>query len=219
MCIMLDLSKKNNFSVYHNGTLLYSETYSIPQMLSVCDVVAGDVVEVKLSCSSNQKGAISISAAVLDEELFRQCYDVLNASTLELTHFENTYLEGTIQCDRSGILYTSIPQDGNWTVLLDGNQVEPTLIGDVMIGIPVTEGSHTVTFTYHNTSFGLGWRLSLICLLIFLFLYYLFLNFCQLLIFLLVCEIILTETLYRRKHASVASSADVSLMAVCFVVE
>ena len=172
MCIMLDLSKKNNFSVYHNGTLLYSETYSIPQMLSVCDVVAGDVVEVKLSCSSNQKGAISISAAVLDKELFRQCYDVLNASTLELTHFENTYLEGTIQCDRSGILYTSIPQDGNWTVLLDGNQVEPTLIGDVMIGIPVTEGSHTVTFTYHNSAFSLGLKISLVCLVVFLGLYY-----------------------------------------------
>ena len=170
-CITLDLSKKNSFSVYHNGQLLYSESYSLPQMLSVCDVTAGDVVEIKLNCSTNQKGTITINTAILDETLFRQGYDVLNASTLELTHFENTYLEGTIQCNRTGVLYTSIPQDGNWIVSVDGKQVDTVLIGDAMIGVPITEGSHTVTFTYHNSAFSLGWKISLVCLLAFLSLY------------------------------------------------
>ncbi len=171
MCIMLDLSKKNSFSVYHNGKALYSESYSIPQMLSVCNVVEGDVVEVKLNCSASQKGAVTITAAILNEALFRQCYNVLNASTLKLTHFENTYLEGTIQCNRSGVLYTSIPQDGNWIVSVDGKQVEPVLIGDVMIGISITEGEHTVSFSYQNRAFSLGWKISLLCLAVFLGLY------------------------------------------------
>ena len=171
VCTYLDLSKNNSFSVYHNGNLLYSESYSLPQMLSVCNVTAGDVVEIKLNCSANQKGTIIINTAVLDEELFRQGYDMLNASTLELNHFENTYLEGTIQCNRSGVLYTSIPQDGNWIVAVDGKEVESVLVGDAMIAVPITEGYHTVSFTYHNRAFSLGWKISLACLLMFLSLY------------------------------------------------
>lgn len=174
MCINLDLSKKNSYSVYYNGELLFSETYSLPQMISVCNVAIGDVIEVKLNCKSNEKGTITISAAVLDETLFRQGYDVLNASTLELTAFKNTYLEGTINCDRDGVLYTSIPQDGNWIATVDGVPAETVLIGDCMVGVLLTEGYHTVTFTYHNSAFSLGWKISLACLAVFLGLSYIF---------------------------------------------
>ena len=165
MCIDLNnLSKRNSFSVWKNGTQLYSEAYSLPQMIAVSDVVPGDVVEVKLTCNANENGTISINAAVLNDQVFQKAYDVLAASTLELTSFENTLVEGTIHCDRDGVLYTSIPQDGNWTALVDGEPAQIVLVGDVMVGLLLTEGQHTVTFAYHNAAFSLGWKISLICL-------------------------------------------------------
>jgi len=166
MCIRLNLTKKNSYSVWKNGIELYNETYSLPQMLSVSEVAPGDVIEIKLTCKTGEKGTIDISAATLDEAIFRNAYDTLAASTLELTEFKNTYVAGTIDCNRSGVLYTSIPQNGNWTATVDGKPAEIVLIGNAMVGLLLPEGSHTVSFRYHNPAFALGWKISLTCLLI-----------------------------------------------------
>ena len=165
MCIDLDLSKRNSFTVWHNGVQLYSETYSLPQMLSVCDVKAGDLVQIKLTCKANETGTTKISSAILNESLFRDCYDRLAASKLELTSFSNTRVKGTINCNRDGLLYTSIPQNGNWQAYVDGKPAEIQLIGDVMVGVNLTEGTHEVEFVYRNAAFTKGLIVSIICLL------------------------------------------------------
>ena len=171
MCIDLNQSKKNSIAVSKNGTQLYTETYSIPQTLAVCNVVPGDVIEVKLTCKKDEKGTIRIHAGILDEKLFRKAYNVLAQSTLELTSFTNTRIEGTIDCNRDGLLYTSIPQNGNWYATVDGEPAEITLVGDVMVGIMLTKGQHTVTFHYNNKSFNLGLAISLASLAAFLAIY------------------------------------------------
>ena len=172
VCVDLDLSKKNPYSFWKNGVELYSESYSIPQSLAVSKVVPGDVIEVHLTCKANEKGTIALRAGILDEELFYKGYDVLSASTLELTSFQNTRVAGTISCNRNGILYTSIPQDGNWTATVDGKFADVVLIGDAMVGLILPEGEHTVEFVYHNKYFSLGWKISLVCFAVFAGLYW-----------------------------------------------
>ena len=171
LCINLDLSKRNDYSVWVNGKLLFSETHSLPQMLSVCDVEPGDVVQIKLSCKANENGTIYISAAILNDAVFQQAYDVLSASALELTHFLNTKVEGTITCDRDGVLYTSIPQDGNWSATVDGESAQIVQIGDAMCGLLLSEGSHTISFQYRNPAFSLGWKISLAAFVVFIIAY------------------------------------------------
>ena len=142
--------------------------------MSVCQVKAGDKVEVKISCSANDKGSITMTAGILDEQLFRQAYDNLNASTLELTEFKNTQVAGTIHCNRDGVLYTSIPQDGNWTATVDGKPAEIVTVCGAMVGIQLSEGEHTITFTYRNRSHTIGWIVTLCSFAAFLALYYFF---------------------------------------------
>ncbi len=168
MCVYLDLSKRNNFKISINGTELYSETYSLPQMLSVCTVRPGDVIEAEMTCSKNQNGTINISAAILDEDSFREGYDVLDSSPLNITKFSNTNIQGTISCQRDGVLYTSIPQNGNWSALVDGEETEVVTIGNAMVGLLLSTGNHTIEFNYHNPAFSLGWKISLACCIIFI---------------------------------------------------
>ena len=168
MCVNLDLSKRNSFAVIINDVELYNDSISLPQMVAVGDVRVGDVVKIRMTCKEDQeKGNMSLSAAILDGDVFWRGYDVLAASTLELTDFHNTLVEGTIVCDRDGLLYTSIPQNGNWYAYVDGEPAEITLIGDAMVGVMLTEGEHTLTFEYHNKAFSLGWKISLACLAVF----------------------------------------------------
>ena len=167
MCIDLDLSKQNNFSVFLNGSKLYSESYSLPQMLSVSNVTPGDVVEIQLKCKKNESGTIKISAAILDETLFRKGYQELSSSVLELTSFKNTCIEGTVTCASEGVLYTSIPQNGNWYAEVNGQPADTVIIGDAMMGLILPEGNHTIRFIYRNSAFSLGWKISLGCFILF----------------------------------------------------
>ena len=172
MCIHLNLPKRNSISISRNGQELYSESMSLSQTLAVGDVQVGDVVTVRMTCKAGEKGTMTLTAGILNNERFREGYEKLAASPLELTTFRNTLVEGTIVCDRDGLLYASIPQNGNWTVLVDGQEAEIKLVGDCMIGVALTEGMHTVTYVYRNAAFSLGWKLSLVCTLMFLALYW-----------------------------------------------
>ena len=166
VCLDFDVTDRNSYTVYHNGEKLYSETLSLTQMIAACDVVPGDVIEVKLTCKEGEEGRMTVRAGVLDDELFRRGYEILNASTLEITGFESTRILGTIEAERDGLLYTSIPSDGGWRVLVDGEEVEPVLVGDVMLCVPLSQGSHEIMFVYRNSAFDLGWKISAICLLL-----------------------------------------------------
>ncbi len=167
MCIRLNLPKKNNITVFLNGTELYRETYSLPQTFSVAYVRPGDLVQIKLSCKANEKGNTTVTAAILDDTKFQAAYDRLSQSTLELTEFRNTFVEGQVTCTEDGLLYTSIPQNGNWRVFVDGIETEIALVGNAMIGVPLSQGTHTVTFRYDNRAFSLGWKISLGCVMVF----------------------------------------------------
>lgn len=155
-CVRLDLPGRNDFYVSVNGTELYRETISLPQMLAVGDVHAGDVIDIRIICKAGESGTATVNVAILDDALFRLGYELLNSSTMTLTSFDNTLVEGTINCARDGLLYTSIPQNGNWTAYVDGEEQEITLVGDCMIGLLLSQGAHTLRFVYRNRAFELG---------------------------------------------------------------
>ena len=165
MCINLDLPKRNSYTVLLNGKELFRETHSLQQMIAVSQVEPGDVVDIKLTCKANENSSMNISAAILDESLFRECYERLCASTWQLSSFIDTEITGIINCDRDGVMYTSIPQDGNWVAYVDGKETNIVLIGNAMCGLLLTEGNHTITFRYENKAFTYGAIISLVALL------------------------------------------------------
>ena len=167
VCLDFDVTDRNSYTVYHNGEKLYAETLSLTQMIAACDVIPGDVIEVKLTCKQDEEGRMTVRAGILDDALFRLGYEILNTSALEITDFDTTRICGTIEANRDGLLYTSIPQDGNWHVWVDGEEVEITQVVDVMISVPLTEGTHRIEFVYRNDAFSIGWKISAICLLLF----------------------------------------------------
>lgn len=168
LCLDFNLYKQKQFSVWRNGTKLYDESYSLQQILAVGDVTPEDTIEVHITCKPNMEStSISISAAILDEELYRQGYEILSASTLQLNHFSNTRVSGTISCNRSGLLYTSIPQDGNWVAYVDGEKAEIVLVGKSMVSLNLTQGDHEIEFRYENKAFDMGRTVSVVCTLCF----------------------------------------------------
>ena len=171
-CIRYNMPKRNDITVsYDDGSgyqTLYTETYAIPFTMAVCQVEPGDRVQITLKCKSGESSTLKLWGALLDQQVMDYAYQELSQSTLELTTFKNTFVEGTVTCQEDGLLYTSIPQNGdNWHVYVDGEEAEVTLIGDAMVGVMLTEGTHTVTFRYRNQAFITGCIVSAVCAVLF----------------------------------------------------
>ena len=190
LCLDLTLYANKSFYVRHNGKLLYAESYSLPMTMAVCQVEPGDKVEVVITCAPNVNSAVQVKGYLLDDEVFREGYETLAASTLQITDFSDTRISGVIECDRDGLLYTSIPQcgnkrteqeiaedgtvrkattspEGNWSVYVDGKKADIVLVGNAMIAVELTEGIHTVEFRYENKALHYGAFISFGCAAVF----------------------------------------------------
>ena len=172
MCVEIYGTQKGNFRVYlkRDGVekMLYSEEIVMAQQYAVCEVRPGDLVRIEVDCKTNiERGHINMQAGILNEEVFWKGYEVLAQSTMELTKFSNTRVEGTINCNRDGLLYTSIPTNGFWYAEVDGEPAEIILVGECMASLALTEGEHTIVFRYRNNAFRTGLLISVVCVLIF----------------------------------------------------
>ncbi len=190
LCLDLTLYASKKFSVWHNGVKLYSENYTLPMTMAACEVKPGDTVQVIIECAVDVDTAVQVKGYMLNEEVFWEGYDILNASTLKLTEFSNTYISGVISCDRDGLLYTSVPQcgnkrterevdedgtvtqattspEGNWVVYVDGVRTDNVLVGNCMVAVELTEGTHTVELRYENKAYEYGKLISFGCAAVF----------------------------------------------------
>ena len=168
VCLDLSASKRNSLTVYKNGESLLTETMSLDQMLSLGQCASGDEIEVAFRCKANETGRLEITAAVLDGAVFQEGVRFLQQSPLEIQSMTDTFLTGTVEVPASSLLYTSIPSNGNWHVTVDGVKTEPVIICGVMMGLRLTPGWHTITFSYHHPALQQGMIVSLASLAVFL---------------------------------------------------
>ena len=141
---------------------------SLDQMLSLGQCAAGDEMEVAFRCKANETGRLEVTAAVLDSAIFQKGVGLLRQSPMEIQSMSSTSLTGTVEAMESSLLYTSIPSNGNWSVAVDGVEAEPVTVCGVMMGVRLTPGRHTVTFSYHNEALQQGITVSLAALVVFL---------------------------------------------------
>ena len=71
-------------------------------------------------------------------------------------------MKGTITADSEGLVFTSIPYDKGWTVLVNGEEVEIKTLEDAFIMVPVSEGTHTIEFKFTPGGFYLGITISIL---------------------------------------------------------
>lgn len=118
-------------------------------------------------------GNVELFVVKQNEDVFRKAYDVLSKNTMDVTAFEDTYVEGTVTVDKGQMLYTSINYDEGWTITVDGKEIgrstdEVSRIGDALIGVHLTPGKHKVSFRYHAGGLKTGILLTVLGILLLL---------------------------------------------------
>ena len=128
-------------------------------LFDIGHVSAGETITVNFSLTNKgefektyrQTGTVKIYAASYDDAVFQEAFDKLNADAYNITSFEDTHIEGTVNASEDGVMFTSIPYVDGWKVTVDGQSVDKVSIGDDgVIGVDIPAGEHTVVFQFKS---------------------------------------------------------------------
>lgn len=103
--------------------------------------------KVTLRNEDNEQDLVAVAYRFLPEGL-ESVYNILNRNSLKLTKWTDTRIQGTVEAERAGLLFLSIPYDKGWTIKVDGKTVEPYKIFDTFLSVHMTAGSHEVSLEY-----------------------------------------------------------------------
>lgn len=157
-----------------NGAVVAQSIDTKPYIMDLGYLEAGETIKIFAPISEGTDGYAYLYGVTLDDESFKAGYEQLKADSLNVTTFDETLIEGTINVSEDGVLYTSINYDSGWSVYIDGKKVERSDIVDIgdnaLLGVNITAGEHTVTFKYVPQGLLIGCAISVLTLLIMLLL-------------------------------------------------
>ncbi len=161
-CIGYNITADNGIQTstrYASGSTVYFS-------LNVGYLEAGQSAKAVLSFPADKSGTTNIYCVRLNEDKFTQGYNqILRNGTLNITRFEETTIEGTINVtNENALLYTSIPYDESWKITIDGIEVadeDITPISDALLAVKISQGEHNILFSYEARGLKIGVILSL----------------------------------------------------------
>lgn len=130
----------------------YEKTYEkvyYPHILEIgwCD--KGEQVCLSPSGELRNPGSeLEVSAYRIDLYALRKVIHRLAGEPMQIEAFSDTYVRGSVKAREDGILATSIPNEDGWSASVDGKKAQIVPYGGAMIGLELSEGTHTVVFSY-----------------------------------------------------------------------
>jgi uncharacterized membrane protein YfhO len=104
-------------------------------------------------------------------DLYKTYTTALKTDTLAITKWNQHHFEGTINTEKSKMLFFSIPFDKGWNAYDNGKLCEIQVINLCFMGILLPAGNHNIVLKHEYTSLFSGLLISGIAILIFLVLF------------------------------------------------
>lgn len=165
-------SKTRNLVADVNGFEKKYEKVDYPHIIDLgwCDGDS-DIWITQTGTKRSGERSLKMQAYELDLYTLRKAIHKLGGNPFMVQEVRDTYLKGTIDVRQAGLMATSIPAETGWSVKVDGvpAQITPFAAG-AMIGVELSEGQHTVEFTYRAPGILTGTAVSAVCISLFVFL-------------------------------------------------
>ncbi len=121
----------------------------------------GTRIAVSFDVDAQDSGYFDLQAVLFDEAAYQVAHRRLLQSPLQIENFSDAYIRGNIEMAKDGVLYTSVPYDGGWHVVVDGEYREIVPLKEAVMTLPLTAGYHELTFYYLPPGFESGLMVSL----------------------------------------------------------
>ncbi|SHI36143.1 YfhO family protein [Parasporobacterium paucivorans] len=143
-----------------SGITIETKTYDSTQhdrIIDIGTVSAGNKVTISPDSSEN---AIFSYFAAFNEKVYTDVFKELDAGSLVIEKYSDTYIRGTVDAGEDGLLLTSIPYDEGFSVYVDGKKTDTKAFKNAFISFPVEKGSHTIVLVYSPKGLALGFIIS-----------------------------------------------------------
>lgn len=121
-----------------------------------------------ITISSDDGNTVNLYAYTINEDVFNAFYEDFSQSFWNITYYDDTHMEGTINVKESGTFVSNIIYEKGWTVLVDGKEIEYTAFKDALISFPLSEGTHEIKFSYFPHGLKEGLIISALSLISFI---------------------------------------------------
>lgn len=162
---------KNTFNLPIGFTLDKYITEDTFKQLSMVQkdvsVYRGFIIKKEDAAKFNAFSEVKDSLQNITVDSYAQLIKDCRVDTLQISSFDDKHFEGTIDLDRSKLLFLSIPFDKGWKAEVDGKITETTLVTFGMTGIILNKGKHIVKLYYEAPYLKTGTLVSSISFLIY----------------------------------------------------
>ena len=121
-----------------------------------------------ITIASDEGNKLQCFVYELNQDVFDEFCKEFDQSTWNITSYDDTHMEGTIDVKEYGIFVSNIIYDNGWTVYVDGKEVEYEAFKDALISFQLTEGTHEIKFSYFPHGLKEGLIISVISLVAFI---------------------------------------------------
>lgn len=133
---------------------------------------AGVVHEATVSSTPDEAGAqrelsndTTCLFYALEDKALGECLAEIGSHGMDVTDFSDGHIAGTYRAEAEGLLLLTVPYDKGWTVMVNGERVEPQqAFGGAMMAVPVEAGESEVELSYMSPGFLPGCAVSLAAL-------------------------------------------------------
>ena len=161
MYLVIQKEGVDNIGVTINGnTTGYSGLKSGNRTVDIGYVNAGDSINVNAETSMN------LHVYILNENKFKQAYNILNNNSFQVEKWNSTGFTGSVTCDNDGTFLFSIPYDKGWSVYIDGKKCSTYSIADALLAVDITKGTHSVKLKFMPVNLIKGCIITFICIII-----------------------------------------------------
>lgn len=198
VCLYLDCGKPGTYVINKydsNGELLWTSgsiAYRYYQILPL-GIADGSTYKCTFKFTNSPSGSIKMYSYALNRPGYDAMVEKLSTEQLVVTDYDDTSIKGTITTEEGGILMLTIAYNDGFKLVVDGEKQEIVTIGDALIGVKLTPGTHTIELYYAPSGFTEGILITGISFALFL----------------LVLFIKFFGTKVIKHHSSVASDSDI----------
>jgi uncharacterized membrane protein YfhO len=168
--VSLTENVKNYVRVLVDDEIIYYAKVKVNQnLIHIGDVEKGQSITVVCAVEGMVNTEMQVIArfAEFNDAVYQEKYEQLSSDVYEIDKMSGDNISGTIDVSEDGVMMTSVQAMDGFDVYVDNEKTDYKIIGDALIGVPLSAGTHTVQFVYHTPYARVGWIISLISIIIY----------------------------------------------------
>lgn len=99
----------------------------------------------------NKQDNTDLNLYTINKDKYQKFYEYLKNGTIHYSQYKDNHIKGTITVDNNQLIFTTIPYDDSWEILVDNKKVIPIKIANSLLGVETTPGKHTIEFKYKQS--------------------------------------------------------------------